>query len=224
MTLRFIRRKVARPFFMIPMCALILYFTVDVKAHAANTLGNYSDAALFRGIFFAEGEVAAAIPELKGLNVRDYISDAGKLQSVLDRQNAIFNAMSTTGYFKTLQDAVNSHNRLEIQRVLAVGSSLFKDKVAELGFGLSPEQEQEILKNIKQEDYSRASVAEVKAAAKSHAEAIAQDHQPGLRSSIVLPVVFVVTILLVQIIFLSLVESGDSSLYQESLVNSIARL
>lgn len=224
MTLRFIRRKVAQPLFMIPMCALILYFTVDVKAHATNAVGNYSGEELFKGVFFAEGRVAAAIPELQGLNVRDYVSDAAKLNTVLNTQNQIFNAMRSTDYFSTLQAAIGSHNQLQIQRALNTGATLVKAKTSELGFGISAEQEQAILKSIKSEDYSRASLADIKAAVRTQVE-VMDGTELGIYACIAILLVLVLLLLVAFVLVIPLVaDTNNDSLYQESLVNSLSKL
>lgn len=225
MTLRFIRRKVAQPLFMIPMCALILYFTVDVKLQAANTVNNYTGEELFKGIFFAEGRVAAAIPELQGCNVRDFVTDAKKVEAIVSRQNAIFNAMGTTGYFRTLQSAVATHNQLQIQQTLAFGAQLVKAKTEELGFGISPELEQAILKDINPGDYSHATVEQLKAAAQHQAEVITADNYMGIYACIAIVIVLVLAIALAFVLVIPFAANPDSdSLYQERLVGSVAKL
>lgn len=207
---------------ILPLVALILFVTFQ-KSDAAVSLGSrFTGEQIFRGLFFGEGEVAANIPELNGLHVSNYITDAKKLADALDFQNRIVNQVKNDhpGYFSELKAAVDGRNHVSVQNALQAGSGYVEEAVAKLGVRRDAAEEQRKADDLAQKLNAAGSIDAVNGILQSEMEAAAAVPDAMVCVAILL-LLFLVFVLVIPF---AVVDSEFSALYQERLVDSVTRL
>lgn len=129
MILQAIHKRVSKLYIILPLVALITFLGYESKANPVKL--NYSADEIFKGLFFAEGPVAAQIPELEGVNISNFIKDDAKLQNALDYQQRIFEEVkrSNQDAIDGLSNAINSGNLLKIEQAIGHASQAMLEAV-----------------------------------------------------------------------------------------------
>jgi SdpC family antimicrobial peptide len=220
MVLQIIHKKVSSLPFIALLAVLMVFVTVESKARALDVM-SYSAEALFDGIFFAEGEVADRIPELKGLNAKNYASTAQEQQKIDDARTAIKAHVkeSHPNFMNELKAAVDSRSHVAIDRVIVQGRSIMEEAANVMPYERNLQAEQEFQQRLEGRIQKGMSAAELNSAIQSELDnsSRAMGYQACLAVFLVL-ILFLIKLLVIPFV------AAEGDFFHESMVNSITKL
>src|SRR5688572_18970645 len=133
--LRKIHNYASKPYLILPLCITLLFASCtknEVNSDTGTSISElsqktYTGEQLFRGIFFAEGTVAAAINELKDLNIRNFL-EGEELNRALYFQDELIKRIAAEDpvFFNTFRLAMQSRDHLRIQTELKRAGEVVK--------------------------------------------------------------------------------------------------
>lgn len=134
MTLKWIQKKMANLYCVMPMVLLIGFASWTSTPGSLNGIADYSEKDVFKSIFFADGELAESIPELSQFNVRNFTKDARSISNALNTQEEIYNTVNRQHptYMASLKSAIASGNHMAIQRSIQEGGEYVNEVYASM--------------------------------------------------------------------------------------------
>ena len=120
MPVQMLKKRLANLYAIFPICALVLFaiFYADAKPNIHTP--SFSGEELFKGIFFARGDVAQILPETaEKNNFQSYLSKQQE-QKMLINQKLIIQEIknSNPDFFSNFKGSIESNNYQEILRTL----------------------------------------------------------------------------------------------------------
>ena len=141
-----LRKFVSRPFFVIGLTSIFLFVSCTSKGTPIKQ--PYDGETLFKGIFFAEGEVATKIPELADLiSIKSAMSPAKKSQ-YLAAQTKIIEDLKKKDpeFFKRFQSSVTSGDQVEVRRAITDAGNKVRANIEET---LSVKIDQSLIEKVR---------------------------------------------------------------------------
>jgi SdpC family antimicrobial peptide len=218
MILQTIHKRVSNLSFMAILAMLMMFVTFESQARTVKAL-SYSGEALFEGIFFAEGEVAAQIPELSGMNAKNFVSTDKERQEIDAFRAFVVDYVNDNypEYMGDLENAVSSRSHVKIDQVLKQGHDIMEAAVNASSYERDVAAEQKMLANLEGRISEDMSTEEVKA--EIQAEINASGKALGIYACVAVLIFFI----LVLFIFLPVLSPGGT-LLNEAVVDSITKL
>lgn len=246
-----IRKLVANIYVALTLCSLLLWFSYEqVQATPSSFSGNrYSGKAYFQAIFFAEGELAKKLPEIRDFNVRNFTNDPKVIQEARNFHKRVVSSIDQKHplFFTKFGKVMNSKNHKLISHQLALGGHYLEEATLSItnlkrDVQMEAKMVKEIMKGLPLE---RATPAEIQRAAQAHIDNFANPQGPQ-KSFVAGPVaiaVAAVAFIAVAAVVASVVfgdgrpeftsntyhssnsnSSKTPTLFQEQLVHSIVKL
>ena len=220
MILQTIHKRVSNLSFMAFLAMLMTFVTFESQARTIKVM-SYSGEALFKGIFFAEGEVAEQIPELSGLSAKNFASTDEERHEIDAFQAEVIAYVNKNhpGYMGALESAVNARSHVKINQVITQGKSIVEAAVNSLSYERDLKVEQQFQANLEAKVNEDMSVEEVKEVLR--AEINTTSKALGAQACIAVIILVVLALAIVLVIPFAV---SDSDFYYESMVDSITKL
>ncbi len=137
MSLQWIHNKMSNLYAISPLVLLIAFVSFQGNAQKVN-VAKMSNQEVFKNVFFGEGELAASIPQLAELNIRNFTSDASQIQRAEQFQDKITTAISKRypSYMPSLKAAILSGDRTKISKTIIEGARYLDEVVWTLEEGI----------------------------------------------------------------------------------------
>lgn len=222
MILQLIHRRVASSPFMGVLAILMLFITTQTSARPVDRV-SYSAEALFRGIFFAEGEVAAKIPQMKGLSATEKANTDSRRQEIEAFYDAVIAEVqkSYPSYMGELKAAVDSRKHASISQKITEGMQILESTIDNLGYERDAEAEAALKAGLEKRINEGMSVSE----AMAEAEAELSDVSSEFGNCIVVCYILPIGWILWYIWFLPMSKfSVQNQLFQEEVVSALVKL
>jgi SdpC family antimicrobial peptide len=224
MILQMIHKKASSLYLMLPLCALIFFCTTTASAISTSPKAiDYSAEQLFRGIYFAQGPVADAVPEAKAFDIHRFVKDEEKLQEVLAFQNQLFQEIqrSHPEFLSSFRSTIISGNHYQIKTKLQEGNNyLIEAGETITGVERDPNKEAEL------RDFLESKIDMESASAEEIAQTI-EANEEAEQIVIYYPVIFWPVCLIAfcwVVVYVSMMEMYPDGLFMDQLVDSVANL
>ena len=222
MILQLIHRRVASSPFMGMLAILMLFITTQTSARPVDR-ASYSAEELFRGVFFAEGEVAAKIPQMKGLSATERANTDSRRQEIEAFYNAVVAEVkkSYPSYMGELKAAVDSRKHASISQKITEGTQILEAVIDNLGYERDAEAEATLKAGLEKRINEGMSVSE----AMAEADAELSDVSGEFGNCILICYILPIGIILWYIWFLPMSSfSVQNQLFQEEVVSALVKL
>lgn len=220
MILQTIHKRVSNLSFMAFLAMLMTFVTFESQARTIKVM-SYSGEALFKGIFFAEGEVAEQIPELSGLSAKNFASTDNEIQEIdaFHAEVIAYVNRNYPAYMGTLESAVNSRSHVKIDQVVTQGKSIVEEAINSLSYERDLKAEQDLQANLEAKVNSDMSTAEMKDVLRAEINATSK----ALGAQACIAVIILLVLAVIALLVIPAVVAG-SDFYYESMVDSITKL
>lgn len=133
MSIQTLRKGLANLYAIVPMCLLIFMATFSAQAKPIN-IPSFTGKELFKGIFFAQGQVAQLIPEIQEkVDMDAWLNNSEKVE-YKKFMNEVIVAIDKKhpSFFKNFQLKVQSGSHVRISQEMSRASKILSDMVYEL--------------------------------------------------------------------------------------------
>ena len=219
-----LRKFVSRPFFVIGLTCIFLFVSCTSKGTPVKQ--PYDGETLFKGILFAEGEVATKIPELADLiEIKSAMSPAKKSQ-YLAAQTKIIEDLKKKDpeFFKRFQSSVTSGDQVEVRRAITDAGNKVRANIEET---LSVKIDQSLIEKVRgkvtlEELLSKENLKDPEKLKfyEQELSGLLGSNDPSLVACVALVLIVVVAVAIVWVI--PLIANPSNDLMKEKVVNSIA--
>lgn len=134
------------------MLFCILFLSCKDEFRSGRPSSNTNPEEIFRGIFFAEGPVVKAIPELSDFELKNFTNDKKILDEAYKNHSIIIENFKSEypGYIETFASKILSHNPIIIQTTLKDGAGKLQ-LILKRYYESLPNEERSMLKKIQGE-------------------------------------------------------------------------
>jgi len=190
---------------------------------AATAQSNYSGEELFRAVYFGQGTFAEQVPELNGVSIENFTSDAAEISGARQFQDQVVALLQSEkpGFFGQFRTGLYSGNHVTIRNQLQNGKSTLYWATSQLGETRDPALEAELVDAVNQDLNGKEFTPDaLRTAVENHLATKEGAGSAYAEMKYIRYIAYIFIIVYIEWYFDP--EEDFSATYQDKLVNSIA--